>query len=196
MMGILSITGIGAIIVALIACYTDVKTGKIFNWLTFPAAGVGIIARAIEYGMHNPNSAIPSALGGALNAIVGWLLAVLIMSLMKVFLKHMGHGDTKLMAALGAFIGPAMIFGTFFYYCASYMLYSAIKLGWTAVKDRSKLDEVRKQPHPVAPLITAGLLIALIFQQQTLDFFGINTSTTTPSSPKTSTGAPQTEGNH
>jgi prepilin signal peptidase PulO-like enzyme (type II secretory pathway) len=180
------LTSVGAVIVAAIASVTDVRTGKIFNALTFPAAGLGIVARAAEYGMTNPDTMMASAFGGALNAVGGWFLGIFLVILLKSLLRlgKIGHGDTKLMGALGAWIGPGLLFGTFLYYC---IFYSLITMFWMAsafpwnqylaskdlkLVDLTKFNEVRKKAIPMAPFISAGLLVAVIFEKQTLQFFG------------------------
>jgi Flp pilus assembly protein protease CpaA len=176
-------TSIGALIVAVIASWTDIRTGKIYNWLTFPGAAIGIVARGVEFGMANPGTWTASALGGVIQAVLGWFTGVMV--LLKLFLRQLGHGDTKLMGALGAFVGPGVIFGTFLYFC---VIYSVISLAWMAsafpfghymatrdlsMVDLTKFNEIRKKAIPIAPFIAGGLLVAIIFKQQTLQFFGL-----------------------
>lgn len=80
--------------VALIAAATDVRTRRIPNALTLGAA-----ALAIGY------NASTSGLSGAGQAIGGWLTGAAIF--FPVFaLGGMGAGDVKLVAALGAWLGP------------------------------------------------------------------------------------------
>jgi len=180
------ITSIGAIIVAAIASYTDIKTAKIYNKLTFPGAGLGIIVRAVEYGMNNPNTMVATGFGGAINAILGWLFGVFLVVVLKTLLrlKEIGHGDSKLMGCLGAWVGPGLILGTFLYYCVFFSVYTIATMAiafpwkqWLVVRDLTMVDltkfnEVRRKPLPMAPFITAGLVVALVFEKQTLQFFG------------------------
>ena len=85
-----------AIAVALVACATDLRARRIPNLLTFSAAVAGL-------GWH--------ALGGW--AALGWSLGGLVIGLAIFFplflLRGMGAGDVKLLAALGAWLGPASI---------------------------------------------------------------------------------------
>ena len=181
------LTSVGALVVAAIASYTDIRTTKIYNWLTFPAAGLGVVARAVEFGMAaDPNNMMPAAIGGALNGIGGWLLGVVLVVLLKVLLRlgKIGHGDTKLMGALGAWIGPSLLVGAFMYYCVFYSLFTIVWMAsafpWNAyiatkdlkAIDLTKFNEVRKKAIPMAPFISAGLLVALVFEHPTLQFFG------------------------
>lgn len=180
----IQLTSIGAIIVALIASWTDIRTTKIYNVLTFPAAALGIVMRGVEAGMKNPD--ISSIIGGALNGVLGWIVGVLLVVLLKSLLRlgKIGHGDTKLMGALGAWIGPALLCGAFLYYL---VFYSIFTIGWMASAfpwaqfaalkdlkacDLTKFNEVRKKAIPMAPFIAAGLFVAIAFQTQTLQFFG------------------------
>jgi len=76
-----------------VAAFTDYKSGKIYNWLTFPAmlAGFGIAA---YFGN-----------GMLIGALQGWGLAFAVFAPL-FFLGIMGAGDAKLMMALGTVLGP------------------------------------------------------------------------------------------
>jgi prepilin peptidase CpaA len=98
-----------AIAVALVAAVCDLRTRRIPNALTFGAAAAGLVASAWAGG-----------LSGAGASAGGWLLA-LGMWLPIYALGGMGAGDVKLMAAIGAWLGPgAVLFAA---------LYSAIAGG-------------------------------------------------------------------
>ena len=80
--------------VAAAAALTDVTSRRIPNVLTFGAAGAALI-----YGAATGSAA------GAFDALAGWLVGALL--LMPLFLvRGMGAGDVKLVAALGAWVGP------------------------------------------------------------------------------------------
>lgn len=82
------------VLIALAACAFDVRTRRIPNLLTFGAALAGVAVHALMAGS-----------GGALTAAGGWLAGVLLF--MPFFaLGGMGGGDVKLLAALGAWLGP------------------------------------------------------------------------------------------
>jgi prepilin peptidase CpaA len=84
-----------ALVVALAGCIADVKTRRIPNVLTFGAAAGAL-------GFH-------LALGGWAglgSAAAGWLVgAALFFPLFA--LRGLGAGDVKLLAALGAWLGPS-----------------------------------------------------------------------------------------
>jgi prepilin peptidase CpaA len=86
--------GTVVIVVALVAVVCDVRTRRIPNALTFGAAGAALIYAFYDGGL--------SGLGAA---AAGWLAAA---ALFFPFfaLGGTGAGDVKLLAALGAWLGP------------------------------------------------------------------------------------------
>jgi prepilin peptidase CpaA len=83
-----------AVLVAVAACVTDLRSRRIPNVLTLGAA-----AGACGYHLAAGG---PSGLGWAAG---GWLVGLL-MFLPLFALRGMGGGDVKLLAALGAWLGP------------------------------------------------------------------------------------------
>ncbi len=88
-------TAIVAFGVALIACVTDVKSRRIPNVLTLGGAVAALVFHAVTAGG-----------AGIGEAVVGWLVGTAVF-LPFFLLGGMGAGDVKLMAALGAWLGPA-----------------------------------------------------------------------------------------
>jgi len=87
-------TAVIASIVALAACVTDVRSRRIPNVLTFGAAAAAV-------GFHVAGA----GLDGLGLAAAGWLVGTAVF--LPIFLLGgMGAGDIKLMAALGAWLGP------------------------------------------------------------------------------------------
>jgi prepilin peptidase CpaA len=80
--------------VSVLAAVCDVRTGRIPNVLTFGAAAAGFAFSALQAG--------PSGLGTSLLGC----LAGLVLFLPLFALGGMGGGDVKLLAAIGAWIGP------------------------------------------------------------------------------------------
>ena len=87
----------GAVLLSLIAGWTDLRSRRIPNWLTVPGLLVGVAANTILGGWSGLKTSL-------LGAAVG--LALL---LPFVLLRSLGAGDWKLAGALGAFAGPSML---------------------------------------------------------------------------------------
>jgi prepilin peptidase CpaA len=92
---ILMLTVIAA--TAALACLSDYRHHRIPNWLVASAAGFGLIAHAVQHG-----------LGGLTFALAGIGLAFACM-LPLWFMRMMGAGDVKFMAAVGAWVGPQLV---------------------------------------------------------------------------------------
>lgn len=78
-----------------VALVTDLRSRKIYNWLTFPAMGLGL-------ALHLALGGVP----GALSSLAGFAVAVL--PFIIGFLipgGQMAAGDVKLMAAVGLWLG-------------------------------------------------------------------------------------------
>ena len=90
-----------AIVLLLVSIATvfDVRSQRIPNWLVFSGALVGLAYHTFSpYGM------------GAMASLQG--LAVGLAAFMPLYLiRAMGAGDVKLMAMVGAYLGPASAFG-------------------------------------------------------------------------------------
>jgi prepilin peptidase CpaA len=76
------------------AMYTDLRSSRIPNWLTFPAMGFGLVGHAWV-----------GSLQGVIFSLAG-LGAGLGLFLMLYVSGSIGAGDVKLMAAVGAIVGP------------------------------------------------------------------------------------------
>ena len=148
------------------AVVIDVRTRRIPNWLTGAILGAGF---GLAFG------------GGGVtpfNALLGVLLGLALM-LPGHVIGATGAGDVKLMAAIGAFLGPGLVFRAF--------LYSALAGGVMALAIASRrgllsdtvLGTTRLVTSPAAtrdaivtpgrsnrfaygPAIAAGTLIALV----------------------------------
>jgi len=100
---VIALQWFGAFAVAAAACWLDVRTRRIPNWLTFPAAGLGVAATTVLHGVHGT---VSSAEGLVVGLALFFPLFVL---------KGLGAGDVKLMGALGAWLGTSVISGVAFY---------------------------------------------------------------------------------
>ncbi len=82
------------IVVAAFACVTDLRTRKIPNVLTFG----GAVAALVTHGVTN-------GFAGIGFSAAGWAVG-LALFFPLFLLRGMGAGDVKLLAALGAWVGP------------------------------------------------------------------------------------------
>jgi len=87
-----------ALIIGAAACVTDLHSRRIPNWLTFGAAAAAFTFHFADAGQ-----------AGAQQAAAGWATGLFLF--MPLFLLGgMGAGDVKLLAALGAWLGPGAAF--------------------------------------------------------------------------------------
>jgi prepilin peptidase CpaA len=89
-----SVIGALLAIVLFLAVYLDIQTSRIPNWLTFTAMGNALLIHIWLEGIQ-----------GAIFSLSG-LATGLILFLTLYFWGPMGAGDVKLMAAVGAMVGP------------------------------------------------------------------------------------------
>lgn len=97
----------GLLLVAVLAicAATDLWRGLIYNWVSLPAAGLGLVLAAWQGGWPGLGVAgFGLLLGGGL-------------FLPPYLLGAVGGGDVKLMAAVGALAGPAFALKTALYGC-------------------------------------------------------------------------------
>jgi prepilin signal peptidase PulO-like enzyme (type II secretory pathway) len=172
-----------ALAVTVVASIIDLRTRKIPNFLTFPAAALGIILSFFV------------ATNTGLMAILGWIVGAGIMIAFNLFgnKKKMGFGDAKLIAAVGAFLGLKVCIA-WGYFAVLYGLVAAFKfvtaipwryfgdllkgatIGVAAPLDTEavqKLNTVMNEPIPLAPLIALGTLASILLDKPTLQFLGL-----------------------
>jgi prepilin peptidase CpaA len=125
--------------VGLVACVTDVRSRRIPNVLTFGSAAAALLAHGLVGGF--------SGLGTSAG---GWLLGT---GLFLPFfaLGGMGGGDVKLLAALGAWLGPRDVFWV--------AIYSSIAGGVLAVAVALGSGYLRTALHNVRGLLTYWVLV-------------------------------------
>ena len=85
------------VVVLAVAVFTDLRSGRIPNWLVLPFLVVGIAVSAWRFGWP-----------GVGHSFEGIGLGTLLFGIFYV-LGGMGMGDVKLCAAIGAWIGPLQL---------------------------------------------------------------------------------------
>ena len=89
-------------VLLIISVITDLRTQKIYNWVTFPGMACGLVLNVIGSGA----SGILLGVEGMLVGMV-WIVLVL--------LRGSGFGDLKLLMTVGAFMGPVFTGWTILY---------------------------------------------------------------------------------
>jgi prepilin peptidase CpaA len=92
-----------ALVIAAVACITDLRTGRIPNVLTFSSAVAALFFHAVV-GRGE----------GILLSLTGLIVGVVVFFI-PFALRGLGAGDVKLLGAIGAWIGPAAIAWTALY---------------------------------------------------------------------------------
>jgi prepilin peptidase CpaA len=175
-----------------IGAITDMRTTKIYNWLTFPTAILGLVINA----MQNFNGSGFSLSGLGL-AVGGYVLAVFIMCLPKPSAK-IAFGDVKLMGAVGACLGAARWCICWFYFSLTYGLIALLLIARAIPKDQIKgfwlmfktfftagvdlsstidttqVDEARKKKIPIGPAIAIGTYLGIFCEKPLLQFLGLH----------------------
>lgn len=165
-----------------IGAVTDVKTRKIYDWITLPTALAGIIINGIQ-GFTGA-----SWTGGAfavLWAMAGFVVGVGITALPssrkgKVLL---GGGDVKMWGAVGACLLPLKLLICWFYFALAFGAASFFLIGKalflstkdsTDTVDMTAVEAARKAPIPVGPAIAIGTYLGIIFDKGLMHFMGFS----------------------
>lgn len=166
------------LIVAVLAAVWDLRTGEIPNRLLAIGA-LGCIASALGAGLLDGGA-------GLLRALSSVVLGVLLVSLVPVLLFRaggIGGGDVKLLALVGASLGPTLGLEAELWSFVAAMLYAPARLIWDGrlveagkttllLAVRPLMPQKRRPEIPLealtslrfAPAILAGVLTALLHQ--------------------------------
>jgi prepilin peptidase CpaA len=131
----------GAVLLALIAAWTDFRSRRIPNWLTVSGLLAGMAANTVFGGWTGLKA---SLLGAGLG---------LVLLLPFVLVRSLGAGDWKFAGALGAFTGPELLLKLLL---ASIFVAGVMALGLVIYK-RRLLQTVRNIGHILLSLVTFRL---------------------------------------
>ncbi len=146
----LTATVVAALLVV-VTC-TDLEQGLIPDAIVLPALGTGILFSLVSPSITLANSLAGALLGG------GVLVAVALLSR-----GGMGGGDIKLLAALGAWLGPRQVLLILF---LSFFLGGIGALGLLLLKIKARRDAIA-----FAPYIAAAVFITLFWGEMLYDWY-------------------------
>lgn len=106
--------------VVLTAAWTDVRSGKIYNWLTYPAVLVGLGGHTFAGGWSGAGGDI--GLSGALAGLAMGFFPMLVVAR----LGGRSMGDAKLLAAVGALGGWKFTLTAMIYMCLAAALLAVV----------------------------------------------------------------------
>lgn len=184
------------LILLVVATATDVRQRRIYNWTTYPGMLVAVGLNALgtlllRFRVVDETVLDQAGWIGVGPSLLGLLACGFVLLVCFVFLK-VGGGDVKLMAMIGAFLGPdrgveamlwtfvlggaaalvVLVWTVGFWrlvYRAGASVYWTIRLGrWTAVAD--------EQPNQVRPplfLAPCALAAVLMVQFSVLDYLAV-----------------------
>ncbi len=163
------------LVVVVVAAGIDLRTRKIYDWLTYPLLIGGLVFNFVSGGQEQGLFAI----GGC---VLGWLVMVL-----PDPKANMGGGDTKLMMAIGACLGPSLLLLSWGYFALVYGVIAVcwiLRIRFLRRSDSSTISRsdnfkeanqkpVRKATLPLAPAIALGTMVAIWLEKPTLQLLGI-----------------------
>ena len=137
-----------------IATFTDLRSRRIPNWLTIPFLAAGLVTGGILGGLP-----------GLARSAAGMGLAVLFFAPF-CFLRGMGWGDLKLLAAVGAWIGPGQTMFALVATAIAGGILAVVTLLWHGVGSRLParltIDDPVGWKLPYAPAIAIGTLFSFL----------------------------------
>jgi prepilin peptidase CpaA len=131
----------GAVLLSVIAGWTDLRSRRIPNWLTVPGLLIGVAANTVLGGWTGLKTSLVGAAVG---------LALL---LPFVLLRSLGAGDWKLAGALGAFVGAGLLVNLLL---GSVFVAGLMAVGLVVYKGRIR-QTLRNMGHILISLVTFQL---------------------------------------
>ncbi len=134
-------------LIALLACYKDIKARVIPNWLTLAAFLTGISVGYLDQGAEGIKGAFFSG------------LIAFSFNLIPFLTHNLGAGDLKLFTALATFIAVQEIITVIVIYCIFVILISL----YTVLNNYLETKKISFKAHyPFAPVITGAFLLHLL----------------------------------
>jgi len=138
----------GAVLIALAvaAGAADLRTGKVPNWLTLPAAAVGLLAHALTGGISGGDGRL-----GLLGSLAGVGMG-LVPLLLVWMVGGIGGGDVKLAGAIGALGGWRFALATLTYGIIAAVLMAVVIMVYKKLVRRT----LRRVWHTLVLLVIPG----------------------------------------
>lgn len=108
------------VLTLIVASVTDLRSGKIYNWTTYPAAVIGLTAHGITGGLWGGDGHLGLA-GSFLGLVIGF--APLLLAWLA---GGIGGGDAKIMGSVGALVGWRFALTSLFYGLAVAVLFALV----------------------------------------------------------------------
>lgn len=93
------------------AAIWDVRTNRLPNWMTVPAAGLGFVFHVVAGAMQGP-TVMEGSWNGFVTALLGFAAGFFPLLLVWI-VGAAGAGDVKLLGAVGAWLGPRLTLYTY-----------------------------------------------------------------------------------
>jgi prepilin peptidase CpaA len=151
------------------AAVVDLRSGKIYNTITYPAALIGLVGHTVAAGLVGDGQEAGIGLvGSALGLVVGFAPLFLAWRLGAI-----GGGDAKLMGAVGALGGMEFVVSAMFYSCVVAVVMALIVMIRHRIVGRTLgrifrfvyLAAVRRNPgdpaSPDSPTVAFGLALCI-----------------------------------
>lgn len=128
-----------ALIAGIVAMVTDWRTGQIPNWVTVPALLAGLLINGFSGGVEGFLAALLGAVLCGLVPFLFWRTGAI------------GGGDVKMLAAVGALLGPfAGLEAELLAFIVGALLAMA-KLAWQGKLTRTLMNALRTGFNPILP---------------------------------------------
>lgn len=137
-----------------VAVWMDHRNNRIPNWLTGTTLAAGITGQSLANGFGGAGTALAGVLAG---------FAIFLLPYLK---KSMAAGDVKLMAAVGAFVGPQLVL-----VAAAASMVAGASVGLLLLSVQARRGETPKASallttrFPYASAIAIGTAVALLLKE-------------------------------
>jgi prepilin peptidase CpaA len=147
---------------------TDLRTRKIYNWITFPTALGGLVLNVCQPLLAgNVSASVQAALWSAAGCALGLILVAAPQALRQK--KMIAAGDAKMWAAIGACLFPVKMLIAWFYFSLAYAAVGYV------LRARARGDKsVGKTLIPLGPMIAAGTYLGIFMDKALMHFMGFN----------------------